>query len=88
MIIAEHELPNDRRMIQQTKRSILIFESCISGGTNQRAADGRGKGGRQRREIEYKSAIKIQKQFKIHIKTKLKFTDPISSRCSGKTKNP
>lgn len=43
--------------------------------------------GKTKKRDWYKSAIKIQKQFKIHIKTKLKFTDPIS-RCSGKTKNP
>lgn len=49
------------------------FESCISRGTNQKT---RCEKENTRREIGYKSAIKIQKQFKIHIKTKLKFTDP------------
>lgn len=68
MIIAEHEVPNDRRMIQQTKRSILIFESCIFGGTNQRAADGRGKGGRQRREIGIRVLLKYRNNLKFTLK--------------------
>lgn len=68
MIIAEHEVPNDRRMIQQTKRSILIFESCISGGTNQKAADGRGKGEGE----EERSSIRVLLKNKNNLKFTLK----------------
>lgn len=87
MIIAEHEVPNDRRTItEHTKRSIPIW-SCIFGGTNQKTAmEEKRREDREkatwRRKIGYKSAIKIQKQFKIRIKTKLKFTDPIPAEQS------
>ena len=86
MIIAEHEkFQMTRRMIQNIQNDQYRFESCIFRGTNQTrtACDEKEKKVKKKKlreeRLGIRVAIKIQKQFKIHIKTKLKFTDdPIS----------
>jgi hypothetical protein len=58
MIIAEHEVPNDRRTDQYR------FESCIARGTNQKAGLLEGISGREEERENAKRAKREEKKAK------------------------
>lgn len=79
----EHEVPNDRRTeIQRDTNDQYRFESCAFSAAQikrldrgEKKAKGEGKETKREERLGIKVLLKYKNNLKIHIKTKLKFTD-------------